>query len=75
MFGKSKLIRDRDGHLKRKYKYTYKATVWNRGLLGIPHRKTEYKTIWLDWKDYKKLRYRPYTIEEMMFYDELFGDD
>lgn len=75
MFDKSKLMRDRDGHLKRKYKYTYKTVLWKRGLFGIPYRKTEYKTIWLDWKEYKKLKYRPYTIEEMMFYDDLFGDD
>ena len=74
MFTKSKLMRDRNGHLTRKYEFTYKAVVWKRGLFGIPRRKTEYKTIWLDWKDYKKVKYRPYTIEEMMFYDSIFED-
>ena len=47
---KSKLMRDRNGRLKRKYKYTYKTVVWKRGLFGIPHKKTEYKSVWLDWK-------------------------
>ena len=36
--------------------------------------KTEKRVDWVDWKTYKKVKYRPYIIEEMMFYDDLFGD-
>ena len=45
-----------------------------KGLFGITHLKTEKRVDWVDWKTYKKVKYRPYSIEEMMFYDDLFGD-
>ena len=49
-----------------------------KGLFGTK-KVIETKTIKVDNKTYKKMQkeknIQPYSIEEMIFYDELFGDD
>lgn len=55
------------------------SPVEKRGLFGIKKTVMETRTIEVDGKTYKKMKKewenRPYSIEEMMFYDDLFGDD
>ena len=50
-----------------------------RVLFGIKKTVMETHTIDVDGKTYKKMKKewenRPYSIEEMMLYDDLFGDE
>lgn len=61
--------------MKHKAKITVETE--KRGLFG---KKTvlEERTVWVDGGTYRKMqkekRNRPYTIEEMMFYDFIFGN-
>ena len=62
-----------------KHKVKVKVPVEKRGLFGIKKTVMETHTIDVDGKTYKKMKKewenRPYSIEEMMFYDDLFGDE
>ncbi len=53
--------------------------VKRRGFLGIKKTVMETHTVEVDDKTYKKLKRdhknQPYTIEEMMLYDDIFFDD
>ena len=53
-----------------------KATTRKRGFLDIKKTVMETRTIEVDGETYKKLKKewenRPYSIEEMMIYDDLF---
>lgn len=61
-----------------KHKVKVQVPVEKRGLLGFKKIVMETRTIEVDDKTYKKLKKeqknRPYTVEEMMFYDEIFDD-
>ncbi len=61
-----------------KHKVKVQVLVEKRGLLGFKKTVMETRTIEVDNKTYKKLKKeqknRPYTVEEMMFYDEIFDD-
>lgn len=61
-----------------KHKVKVQVPVEKRGLLGFKKTVMETRTIEVDDKTYKKLKKewnsRPYTVEEMMFYDEIFDD-
>lgn len=63
-------------YLKMK-KIKVKVETEKKGLFG-KKKVTEYKTIEVDDKTYKRLmkqyNSRPYSLEEMMFYDEIFDD-
>ncbi|WP_242828531.1 hypothetical protein [Enterocloster clostridioformis] len=52
--------------------------VEKRGLLGLKKTVMETRTIEVDDKTYKKMKKeqknRPYSIEEMMLYDEIFDE-
>lgn len=67
-----------------KHKVKMKVEVRKKGLFGT-RKATETRTIYMNdeqYREYKKEEKRrkkewanrPYTIEEMMFYDDLFGD-
>lgn len=62
-----------------KHKIEVQVPVEKRGLFGFKKTVMETRTIEVDNKTYKKLqkewRNRPYSIEEMMFYDDLFDED
>lgn len=62
-----------------KHKVKVKVPVEKRSLFGIKKTVMETRTIEVDGKTYKKMKKewenRPYSIEEMMFYDDLFGDE
>lgn len=62
-----------------KHKVKVKVPVEKRGLFGIKKTVMETHTIDVDGKTYKKMKKewenRPYSIEEMMFYDDLFSDE
>ena len=62
-----------------KHKIKVKVPVEKRRFLGIKKTVMETRTIEVDGKTYKKLKKewenRPYSIEEMMFYDDLFDGD
>ncbi len=62
-----------------KHKVKVQVPVEKRGLFGIKKTVMETRTIEVDGKTYKKMKKewenRPYSIEEMMFYDDLFGDE
>ncbi len=53
--------------------------VEKRGFLGVKKTVLETRIIEVDEKTYKKLKKeqknRPYSIEEMLFYDDLFDGD
>lgn len=65
-----------------KHKIQIEIETTKKGFLGIPRKVKEKKTVIVDGKTYRKLKEqekrnskpRPYAIEEMMFYDDLFGD-
>ena len=63
--------------MKRKIKV--QVPVEKRGFLGVKKTVLETRIIEVDEKAYKKLKKeqknRPYCIEEMMFYDDLFDGD
>lgn len=56
-----------------------KVPVEKRGIFGFKKIVTETRTVEVDSKTYKKLqkekKNRPYSIEEMMLYDDLFDGD
>lgn len=69
------------------HKYTFELKKRKKGFLGISYTVTEKRTVEVDGKTYKKLKEQDarrkkntrtgkydYTVEEMLFYDELFGD-
>ena len=62
-----------------KHKIKVKVPVEKRGFLGIKKTVLETRTIEVDAKTWKKLKKeqadRPYSIEEMLLYDELLDDD
>ena len=62
-----------------KHKIKVKVPVEKRGLLGFKKTVMETRTVEVDGKTYKRLqkewKHRPYSIEEMMLYDEIFDDD
>lgn len=61
-----------------KHKIKVQVPVEKRGLFGIKKTVMETRTIEVDGKTYKKMqkeaRNRPYSIEEMMLYDEIFDE-
>ena len=62
-----------------KHKIKVQVPVEKRGLLGFKKTVLETRTIEVDSKTYKKLQKerdsRPYSIEEMMLYDDVLDDD
>ena len=62
-----------------KHKVKVQVPVEKRGLFGIKKTVMETRTIEVDGKTYKKMKKqwenRPYSIEEMMLYDDLLGDE
>lgn len=62
-----------------KHKVKVKVPVEKRGFLGIRKTVMETRIIEVDGKTYKKLKKdwekRPYSIEEMMFYDDIIYDE
>lgn len=61
-----------------RHKIKVQVPVEKRGLLGLKKTVLETRTIEVDSKTYKKLQKerdsRPYSIEEMMLYDDLLDD-
>lgn len=62
-----------------KHKVEARIPVEKRGLFEIKKTIMETRTIEVDDKTYKKLKreqkVQPYSIEEMMLYDDIFFDD
>ncbi len=62
-----------------KHKVKVQVPIEKRGLFGIKKTVMETRTIEVDGKTYKKMKKewenRPYSIEEMMLYDDLFDGD
>lgn len=62
-----------------RHKVKVRMPVKKRGFLGIKKTVMETHVVEVDDKTYQKLqreqKRRPYTIEEMMLYDDLFFDD
>ena len=62
-----------------KRKITVQVPVEKRGFLGVKKTVLETRIIEVDEKTFKKLKKeqknRPYCIEEMMLYDDLFDGD
>lgn len=61
-----------------KHKIKVQVSVEKRGFLGIKKTVMETRNIEVDSKIYKKMqketKNRPYSIEEMMLYDEIFDE-
>ena len=61
-----------------KHKVKVQVPVEKRGLFGIKKTVMETRTIEVDGKTYKKMKKewenRPYSIEEMMLYDDIWDD-
>ena len=61
-----------------KRKSRIKVPVERRGWLGNRKTVMETKTVWVDGKTYRKIRNEqgrePYSLEELVFYDEIFDD-
>ena len=68
-----------------KHKITYEVETKKQGFLGITRTVKEKRTVEVDGKTYRKIknqvkqeiraeRNKPYSIEEMLFYDDLFGE-
>ena len=61
-----------------KHRIKVQVPVEKRGFLGIKKTVMETRTIEVDGRTYNKMQRdynnRPYSIEEMMLYDDLFDD-
>lgn len=61
-----------------KHRIKVQVPVEKRGFLGIKKTVMETRTIEVDGRTYKKMQRdynnRPYSIEEMMLYDDLYDD-
>ena len=61
-----------------KHKVKVKVPIEKRGLFGTKKTVTETRVIEVDDATYKKMqknkKNRPYSIEEMMLYDEVFDE-
>jgi hypothetical protein len=61
------------------HKVKLKVPTEKRGLFGIKKTVMETRTIEVDDKTYRKMlreqKNQPYSIEEMMLYDDIFFDD
>ena len=61
-----------------KHKIKVQVPVEKRGFIGMKKTVMETRTIEDDGKTYKKMqkeaKNRPYSIEEMMLYDEIFDE-
>ncbi len=61
-----------------KHRITIEVPVKKRTLFGFTKTVMEKRTVVIDGKTYRQIKKewnsRPYSIEEMMFYDALFGD-
>lgn len=61
------------------HKVKVKVPTEKRGLFGIKKTVMETRTIEVDDKTYRKMlreqKNQPYSIEEMMLYDDIFFDD
>lgn len=66
------------GAMLMKHKVKIQVPVEKHSFLGMKKTVMETRTIEVDDKTYRKLKKewnnRPYSAEEMMFYDDLFGD-
>lgn len=62
-----------------KHKFKVQVPVEKKGLPGFKRAVMETRTIEVDGKTYKKMKKewdnRPYSLEEMMLYDEIFDGD
>ena len=62
-----------------KHKLKVQVPVEKRGLLGFKKTVMETRTIEVDGKTYKKIQQewknRPYSVEEMMIYDDIYDED
>ena len=62
-----------------KHRVKIHVPVEKRGIFGFKKTVMESRTIEVDGKTYRRiqkdLKNRPFTVEEMMLYDELFEDD
>ena len=62
-----------------KHKVKVQVPVEKHGLFGIKKTVMETRTIEVDGKTYKKMKKewdnRPYSIEQMILYDDLFEED
>ena len=67
------------GGISMKHKVKVQVPTEKRGLLGLKKKVMETRTIEVDSKIYKKMqqewRNRPYSIGEMMLYDDIFDED
>ena len=67
------------GGIIMKHKVKVQVPTEKRGLLGLKKTVMETRTIEVDSKTYKKMqqewRNRPYSIGEMMLYDDIFDED
>ena len=61
-----------------KRKIRIKVPVERRRWFGNRKTVIETKTVWVDGKTYRKIRNEqgrePYSLEELVFYDEIFDD-
>lgn len=61
-----------------KHRITVVVPVEKKGLFGITRTVTVKRTVEVDGKTYRKImrkyKRRPYSVEEMMLYDEIFND-
>ena len=61
------------------HKVRVKVPVTKRGLFGRKKTVYQWRTLRVDAKTYNKLmrrnKNRPFTVEEMMIYDDLFDDE
>ena len=66
---------ERSGDENMKHKVKVKVPVEKRGFLGIKKTVMETRIIEVDDKTYKKMKRdwanRPYSIDEMLFYDDI----
>ncbi len=62
-----------------KHRIRIKVPVEKRGLFGIRRTVLEERTVEVDGKTYRRLQQeqknRPYSVEEMLLYDEFLDDD
>ena len=62
-----------------KHKVKYYVEVEKRGLFGTTKTVLEERTMWISGREYRRIKKeqcnQPYTVEEMMFYDDIIFDE
>jgi hypothetical protein len=63
---RTKWARGKFGLPVLRYAITYEVTDKKKGLFGIPYKKKERRVVWVDWKTYSRIYYKPFRNDSFI---------